>query len=158
MFKRSLNYLCFCQYVWSYTGSRCTFTTLFGRLQSHKEQHSSASSRYEPCARPRKSGRSVQDGIYVLGPAHTPSIPYLRISPGVALETVPELVWLTMALFRSFKEDRRELPFLRASLLQAIDDVMSLCLSCTLQPRIDFRVLNLEPQVAIRVSLVLFNS
>ena len=44
---------------------------------------------------------SVQDGIYALGKAHMRPTPSLRSFPNGALETVPMLVWLTMALFSS---------------------------------------------------------
>ena len=49
----------------------------------------------------------VQDGrpIYALGKAHMRSTPSLRNFPCVALETVPMLVWLTMAFSRRLKED-----------------------------------------------------
>ena len=52
---------------------------------------------------------SVQDGIYALGKAHMRSTPSLRSFPNVAFETVPVFLWLTMALSRPFKEDRRPL-------------------------------------------------
>ena len=51
--------------------------------------------------------RSVQGGIYAaLGKAHVRSTLSLRTFPNVAFETVPVLVWLTMALSRPLKEDR----------------------------------------------------
>ena len=50
-----------------------------------------------------------------------------RSFPTVTFEAVPMFVWLTMALSRPFKEDRQALSF-HASLLQAIDGVMSLAL------------------------------
>ena len=51
---------------------------------------------------------SVQEGMYALGKAHIMrSTPSLRSFPNVALETVPMLVWLTMALSRPLKEDRK---------------------------------------------------
>ena len=73
---------------------------------------------------------SVQHGIYALGEAHMRSTPSLRSIPNVAIETVPMFVWLTMALSRPFKEDRlaEEEASFHASLLQAIDGVMSLAL------------------------------
>ena len=42
--------------------------------------------------------------------AHKRSTPSLRSFPNVVFETVPMLVWLTMALSRPFKEDRLALP------------------------------------------------
>ena len=50
---------------------------------------------------------SVQDGIYALGKAHVHSTPSLRSFPNVALETVPMLVWQTMALSRPLKNTAR---------------------------------------------------
>ena len=41
---------------------------------------------------------------------HMRSTPYLTIFPNVAIETVPLFAWLTMALFRPFKEDRLAFP------------------------------------------------
>ena len=48
---------------------------------------------------------SVQDGIYALGKFHMRSVPSLTSFPNVALETVPVLVWLMMALSGPFRED-----------------------------------------------------
>ena len=45
-----------------------------------------------------------------LGEAHMRSTTSLRSFPNDAFETVPMFVWLTMALSRPFKEDRRALP------------------------------------------------
>ena len=53
---------------------------------------------------------SVQDGVYVLGKAYMRSTPFLRNVHIVAFETVPTLVWLTMALSPPFKDDRLALP------------------------------------------------
>ena len=53
---------------------------------------------------------SAQDGIYALGKAHMRFTPSLRSFPNVALERVPMLVLLTMALSRPLKEDRWALP------------------------------------------------
>ena len=70
---------------------------------------------------------SVQDGIYVLGKAHKRLTPSIRSLPNVAFETVPMFVRLTMALSRPFKQNPLAFPqSLKASLLQAIDGVMSL--------------------------------
>ena len=74
------------------------------------------------CAPPR----SVQDGIYALRKAHMRSTPSLRRFPNFALETVPVFVWLTMALSRPFKGRSSSVSSFRASLLQAIDGVVSL--------------------------------
>ena len=71
---------------------------------------------------------SVQDGGYALGKAHMHSIQSLRSFPNVALETVPMLVWLTMALSRPLKQDRWAFSLSTPYLLQAIDGVMSLAL------------------------------
>ena len=66
-------------------------------------------------------------GSYALGKAHMRSTPSLRSVPKVALETVPKLFWLTMALSRPLKEDRRALnSSFYDSLLQATDGVLSL--------------------------------
>ena len=45
---------------------------------------------------------SVQGGIYALGKAHMRSTPSLRSFPNVAFETVPMIVWLTVALSRPY--------------------------------------------------------
>ena len=53
----------------------------------------------------------------------------LEVLPHVAFETVPRSVWLALPLSRSFKaRDRRALPLSEASLLRAIDGVVSLAL------------------------------
>ena len=54
------------------------------------------------------------------------STPSLRRFPSIAFNAVPMFVWLTMALSRPFKEDRRSLSSFHASLLRAIDGVMTL--------------------------------
>ena len=74
----------------------------------------------------------------MLGKAYTRSIRSLRSFPNTAFETVPMFVWLTMALVCPFKEDH--LVF-HASLLQAIDSVMSLalCLQTVSQASQHFR-------------------
>ena len=51
-----------------------------------------------------------------------------QVSPNVAFETVPIVVWLTIALSRPLKEDRRAISLLHDSVLQVLDDVMSLAL------------------------------
>ena len=71
---------------------------------------------------------SVQDGIYALGKAHMHSTPSLRRFPNVAFETVPVYICLTMALSRPFKGRSSSASSFHASLLQAIDGVMSLAL------------------------------
>ena len=48
--------------------------------------------------------------------------------PNVVFETVPMFVWLTMALSRPFKQRSSSASSFNASLLQAIDSVMSLAL------------------------------
>ena len=53
---------------------------------------------------------SVQDGMYALSKAHMRSTPSLRSFPNVALETVPILVWLMIALSHPLKEDCWALP------------------------------------------------
>ena len=58
----------------------------------------------------RAQDSSVQDGICALRKAHMRSTPSLRSFPNVALETVPILVWLTMAISHPPKEDRWALP------------------------------------------------
>ena len=52
---------------------------------------------------------------------------HLRSLPNVAFEMIPMFVWLTTALSRPLKKDHLARP-LHASLLQAIDGVMSLAL------------------------------
>ena len=71
---------------------------------------------------------SVEDCIYALQKAHMRSVPSLRSFPNVAFETVPTFTWLTMALSRLFKEGSSSASSSHASLLQAIDGVMSLAL------------------------------
>ena len=68
---------------------------------------------------------SVQDGIYIYALRKAPS---LRSFPNVAFETVPMFVWVTMALSRPFKGRSSSAFSFHASLLQAIDGVMSLAL------------------------------
>ena len=62
------------------------------------------------------------------------SSPFLRNFPSDVCETVPVLVWLTMALSRPFGEDHRAFPFFYASLFQSVDGVMSLALCPPLSP------------------------
>ena len=70
---------------------------------------------------------SVQGAIYALGKGHMHSIPSLRIFHNVAFKTVSMFVWMTMSLYRSFKEDHLAFP-LSMPLLLVIDGVMSLVL------------------------------
>ena len=49
-------------------------------------------------------------------PTCAPSRHWLRSFPYVAVETVPMIIWLTMALFRPFKEGRRPIHTLSAPL------------------------------------------
>ena len=60
---------------------------------------------------------SLQNGMYVLGKAHKCSIPTQKLSPQIAVETVPLFIWLTMALPCPFKKDHWALPFSLASSL-----------------------------------------
>ena len=53
---------------------------------------------------------SVQDGIYALRKAHMRFTPSLSSFPNVTFETVPDFVWLMMALSHLFKEDCLALP------------------------------------------------
>ena len=64
---------------------------------------SSSANAESPCG----SVSSVQDIICALGNAHMRSGPSVRRFPNIALETVPMLVWLTMAGSSPLKEDRR---------------------------------------------------
>ena len=60
---------------------------------------------------------------------------HLSSFPNVAFETVPMFIWLTMALYHSFKEDRLVLP-LSTPLSSRIDGVMmSLVLSPEVVPQ-----------------------
>ena len=54
---------------------------------------------------------SAQDGIVVLGKAHTRSAPSLSSLPKVALETVPIFVWLNTDRSRPRRVECRPLPF-----------------------------------------------
>ena len=54
---------------------------------------------------------SAQDGIVVLGKAHTRSAPSLSSLPKVALETVPIFVWLNTDRSRPWRVECRPLPF-----------------------------------------------
>ena len=71
---------------------------------------------------------SVQDGISALGKSYMRSIPSLRSFPSVTFETVPMFVWLTMASLSSFQGRSSSASSVHASLLQAIDGVLSLVL------------------------------
>ena len=59
---------------------------------------------------------------------HMRSTPSLRSFPNVAFQTVPVFVWLTMALVSSFEGRSSSASSFHASLLQAIDGVLSLAL------------------------------
>ena len=45
------------------------------------------------------SSSSVQNGIYALGKVHMCSTAFLRGFPNVACDTVPEFVWMTVAIY-----------------------------------------------------------
>ena len=73
---------------------------------------------------------SVRDGIYALGKAHMRSTPSLRSFPNVAFETVPMFVCFSNdGPLSSFEGRSSSASSFHASLLQAIDGVMSLA-SC----------------------------
>ena len=66
--------------------------------------------------------------MYALGKAHIRSTTSLRSFPNFAFETVSMFVWLTMASLSFFQGRSSSASSLHASLLQAIDGVMSLAL------------------------------
>ena len=68
---------------------------------------------------------SVQDGIYGLGKAHMRSTPSLRRFPNVAFETVPIVGLFDDGPLSSFQGRSSGASSYNASLLQAIDGVMS---------------------------------
>ena len=71
---------------------------------------------------------SVQDGIYVLGNAHMRSTPSLRSFPNVAFENGSNVRLIDGGPLSSFQRRSPSASSFQASLLQAIDGVMSLAL------------------------------
>ena len=71
---------------------------------------------------------SAQDGIVVLGKAHTRSAPSFSSLPKVALETVPIFVWLNTDRSRPWRMECRPLPFSTPlSVDQCCDALACLC-------------------------------
>ena len=85
--------------------------------------------------RAEKLPRSVQDGIYAIGKAHMRSTPSLRNCPNVAGSNVRPIV--DAGPLSSFEGRSSSASSFHASLLQAIDDVMSLALCPQVASQVD---------------------
>ena len=104
-----------------------------------------------------KQFSSIQDGVYALRKAYMRSTPSLRSFSNIAFETVPMCVWLRWQPSWTLSSFQGRLscasPF-QASLLQAINGVMSLVVSQV--PQINhwlvinwFSILNTQPTVIV---------